>query len=260
MNTRRKRNSAPPPIRHQAMVAAGRVMLVVASAAFLAATLIVWRLLAAGQVVLPVEKAEGAPDNAEAVASSVPPAPTPAADLPPDAPHVGLVAGHAGYDTGAVCPDGLTEVEVNLAIAQEVAILLSRRRYYVDLLGEFDDRLSGYRADVLVSVHADSCDVPGASGFKVARVTDSAIPEDEDRLVACIYQEYQAVTGLPRHPSSITDDMTNYHAFRETDRQTPGAIIETGFLLDDRDLLTNRPTEVARGIASGVVCFLEGAP
>ena len=69
-----------------------------------------------------------------------------------------------------------------------------------------------------------------------------------------------AVTGLPRHPSSITDDMTSYHAFREIDRYTPGAIIETGFLFDDRDLLTNRPKQAARGIASGVVCFLESTP
>jgi N-acetylmuramoyl-L-alanine amidase len=128
----------------------------------------------------------------------------------------------------------------------------------VDLLEEFDDRLTDYRADALVSIHADSCDIPGATGFKVARVTDSAIPDAEDRLVNCLYQEYEATTGLPRHPSSITDNMTNYHAFREIDQYTPGAIIEAGFLLDDQDLLVRRPKLVARGIAAGVVCFLEG--
>jgi N-acetylmuramoyl-L-alanine amidase len=174
------------------------------------------------------------------------------------APHVGIVAGHAGYDPGAVCADGLTEAEVNKVIAQEVQELLKRKGYRVDLLEEFDDRLTGYRADALVSIHADSCDIPGATGFKVARVTDSAIPDAEDRLVNCLYQEYEATTGLPRHPSSITDNMTNYHAFREIDQYTPGAIIEAGFLLDDRDLLVRRPKLVARGIAAGVVCFLEG--
>jgi N-acetylmuramoyl-L-alanine amidase len=109
----------------------------------------------------------------------------------------------------------------------------------------------------LVSIHPDSCDVPGAAGFKVARVTDSAIPEAEDRLVDCLYREYEAATSLPRHPSSITDNMTNYHAFREIDYYTPGAIIEMGFLLDDRDFLVHRPKLAARGIAAGVVCFLE---
>lgn len=229
-------------------------MLVVASAALLAAVLIVWRMLAVGQEIRPSEAVRPVLDNEIAPAARNAAS---AVDEPPGAPRVGVVAGHAGYDTGAVCPDGLSEAEVNLAIAQEVAALLTRKGYGVDLMDEYDDRLSGFRADALVSVHADSCDVPGATGFKVARVTDSAIPEDEDRLVSCLYQEYEAVTSLPRHPSSITDDMTSYHAFREIDHYTPGAIIETGFLLDDRDLLLNRPKLAARGIAAGVVCFLE---
>jgi N-acetylmuramoyl-L-alanine amidase len=254
MKTRRKATSPPPTIRRQALVAAGRLMLVVAGAALLASALIVWRMLAAGQEVAAPAPEGTPPGNDAAVASSTP---LPLADVPPGVPRVGVVAGHAGYDTGAVCPDGLTEADVNLTIAEEVAALLTRKGYGVDLLEEYDARLSGYRADALVSIHADSCDVPGASGFKVARVTDSAIPEAEDRLVACIYQEYQAVTGLLPHPSSITDDMTSYHAFREIDRQTPGAIIEAGFLLDDQELLTRRPKVVARGIAAGVVCFLE---
>jgi len=100
--------------------------------------------------------------------------------------------------------------------------------------------------------------VPGASGFKVARITDSAIPEAEDQLVDCLYREYEGVTGLPRHPNSITDNMTNYHAFREIDSYTPGAIIETGFLLEDQPYIVRRPRLVAHGIAAGVICFLEG--
>lgn len=172
-------------------------------------------------------------------------------------PLVGIVAGHAGYDPGAVCPDGPTEAEVNLAIAGEVIRLLERKGIGADLLEEFDPRLAGYRADALVSIHADSCAVPGASGFKVARVTESAIPAAEDRLVACLNQEYAVHTGLSQHPASITDGMTDYHAFREIAPQTPGAIIETGFLLDDQYLLVRRPKVVARGVAAGILCFLE---
>jgi N-acetylmuramoyl-L-alanine amidase len=183
-------------------------------------------------------------------------APSPA--TPSNGHTVGIVAGHSGYDSGAVCPDGWTEADVNMAVAREVVDLLVRKGYHVDLLQEFDERLDGYKADALVSIHADSCDVPGVSGFKVARVTDSAIPQAEDRLVTCLYQSYEATTGLPRHDSSVTDNMTNYHAFREIDKSTPGAIIEVGFLLDDRDILTQRPKLVARGVAAGALCFLEG--
>ncbi|MDM8520749.1 N-acetylmuramoyl-L-alanine amidase [Anaerolineales bacterium HSG6] len=170
---------------------------------------------------------------------------------------VGVVAGHKGYDPGAVCNDGLTEAEVNHTVSVEVVDLLKRKGIQADLLNEFDDRLTEYQADALISIHADSCNIAGASGFKVARVTDSAIPEAEDRLVDCLNQEYGRYTGLPMHPASITDNMTNYHAFREINAQTPGVIIEMGFLLDDRYLLESKPKIVARGIAAGVLCFLE---
>jgi len=109
-----------------------------------------------------------------------------------------------------------------------------------------------------VSLHSDSCDIPGASGFKVARVTNSAVPEEEDRLVGCLWDEYEKWTGLARHEDSITLHMRQYHAFRKIDPYTPGAIIEMGFMLDDRSILLYEQDKVARGIASGVICFLEG--
>ena len=173
-------------------------------------------------------------------------------------PKVGIVAGHYGFDSGAICPDGLQEVEINLAIAEKVVSLLKRKGYQVELLGEFDEAILGYQADVFVSLHSDSCDIPGASGFKVARVTNSAVPEEEDRLVECLWNEYEKWTGLARHEDSITLHMRQYHAFRKIDPDTPGAIIEMGFMLDDRNILLYEREKVARGIASGVICFLEG--
>lgn len=171
---------------------------------------------------------------------------------------VGIVSGHRGYDPGAVCSDGLTEAEINFAVAQRVVDLLERMGYVVDLLDEYDDRLESYKADALVSIHADSCDVPGASGFKVARVANSAVPEVEDRLVECLRQEYKAATGLFYHANSITFDMTKYHAFNEIEPKTPGAIIEIGFTLEDRYLLLFQQGRIATGIVEGIVCFLEG--
>jgi N-acetylmuramoyl-L-alanine amidase len=168
---------------------------------------------------------------------------------------IGIVSGHSGYDPGAVCPDGLTEAEVNLSVATRVAERLQRAGAQVDLLEEFDPLLQGYRADAFVSIHADSCE-SDLSGFKVARVQQSAVPEAEDRLVACLWQEYGEATGLPPHPGSITYDMRDYHAFREIHPLTPGAIIEVGFLGGDRRLLTARPDRAARGVAEGVICFL----
>jgi N-acetylmuramoyl-L-alanine amidase len=257
-------------MRRQMLVVASRVMLVIAGIALTAAAVMSARLLPTNTAPSPPPAAEGNPTILPDMTAPNP-APTPMPALAATAPipaatpeklllaRIGIVAGHAGYDSGAVCDDGLTEADINAAIAAEVVRQLTTKGYQVDLLDEFDDRLTGYVADALVSVHADSCNVPGASGFKVARVTYSAIPEAEDELVECLYSGYEAATGLPRHPHSITDDMTSYHAFMEIDSLTPGAIIETGFMLEDRVLLVSRQDLVAKGIVDGIICFLEGS-
>jgi N-acetylmuramoyl-L-alanine amidase len=174
---------------------------------------------------------------------------------------IGIVAGHRGYDPGAVCEDGtgLTEAEVNYEIAQLVVQDLRARGYTVDLLDEFDDRLEGYQASLLVSIHADSCEYINdfATGFKVTTAESRMADSAQDRhLVQCMIDHYGAVTGLPLHPS-ITDDMTSYHGFDEVWPRTPAIIIEVGFMYMDRGLLEGQPNVVAQGIIDGVMCYLE---
>ncbi|MBN1813332.1 MAG: N-acetylmuramoyl-L-alanine amidase [Anaerolineae bacterium] len=199
-----------------------------------------------------------------ATPSEIPPAASPPTPTPtPGPPHVGIVAGHWGHDTGAMCPDGLREVDINFDVAERVVRILRANGYQVDMLEEFDDRLRNYQADALVSIHADSCNefrnaTPPASGFKVARVANSMVPEAEDRLVACLRKHYEARTYMYFHANSITPDMSHYHTFYEINGQTPGAIIETGFMFADRTMLTERPDLVAQGIIEGIVCFIEG--
>lgn len=177
---------------------------------------------------------------------------------------VGIVAGHWGNDSGSVCANGVTEQQTNFEIAKRVTELLTAHGYRVDLLQEFDARLNGYQADVLLSLHADSCDEidadPPATGFKVARSIASAIPTTEDELVTCLRDNYARVTGLTYHTNSITRDMTDYHSFREVREVTPAAIIETGFLKLDYNLIVEQPALPARGIAEGIICFLDNQP
>jgi N-acetylmuramoyl-L-alanine amidase len=171
---------------------------------------------------------------------------------------VGVVAGHWKNDVGAMCDDGLQEVTINLDVASRVVALLQSEGYDAELLAEFSDKIPGYEADAFVSIHTDACYVPDASGFKVAHVVNSAIPEEEDRLVECLIREYGEASGLAFHENSITASMTVYHAFEEIDPQTPAAIIELGFLGADRDLLTGDTYMLAQGVAHGITCFLEG--
>jgi N-acetylmuramoyl-L-alanine amidase len=173
---------------------------------------------------------------------------------------VGIVSGHRGNDSGTVCDDGLTEAQVNFDAATRAASILRAQGYTVDVLNEFDARLTGYRARAMLSIHADSCIYINelATGYKVARFLYSAIPEEEDKLVACLSARYKTATGLPFHRTSVTHDMKQYHAFREIDPKTPGAIIELGFMYKDRNVLVRRKDDVAQGVANGLLCFLRG--
>jgi N-acetylmuramoyl-L-alanine amidase len=246
-------------IRRGALEIAQRILLAVMITSLFAAAYVALHLLATEhESARPTPIVPTLTPTATPTATRIPASPTPT--KPPK--KIGIVAGHwsrdpQSYDPGAVCPDGLTEVEINLAIAQLVKALLEDRGYAVDLLEEFDSALDGYQADALVSIHADSCNVPEASGFKVASVLHSAMPTEEDRLVKSLREEYQEATGLSFHEHSITYHMTEYHAFYEIAAQTPGAIIETGFMAADRHILVDQQDKVAQGIANGIMCFLE---
>ena len=173
----------------------------------------------------------------------------------PRSKNIGIIAGHWGNDSGAVCADGIKEVEINLAVAALAQKMLVNEGIPVDLLKEKDAKLEGYNASILLSIHSDSCDYINdvASGFKVA---GSAQAESSHRLVTCINDRYAKITGMKRHPDSITIDMTEYHAFDKINPETPAAIIEVGFMNLDRQIITQRPDLIAQGIVEGLKCFL----
>lgn len=173
---------------------------------------------------------------------------------------IGIVSGHRGPegDPGAVCPDGLTEAEINFEVAQRVVRNLRSMGYSVDLLDEFDPRLDNYQAAALVSIHANTCQDWGevVSGYLIAAAAARATANAQDSLlVDCVARYYQQASGLQRR-EGVTVDMTDYHTFREINPLTPATIIELGFMLADRAVLTGEPELLAKGITDGVVCFL----
>ena len=174
-------------------------------------------------------------------------------------PHIGIVAGHWGNDSGAVCPDGLTELDINLNIATLVKQKLTDLGYEVDLLKEFDPLLTDYFANALVSIHADSCAYVNdqAPGFKVAAALGSKQTQQDKsgRLTSCLRARYAEATGLVVH-NSVTPDMTFYHAFDEINNETTSAIIEVGFMNLDRQILTQQPELIADGVVNGILCYL----
>ncbi|MBN2303632.1 MAG: N-acetylmuramoyl-L-alanine amidase [Anaerolineae bacterium] len=179
---------------------------------------------------------------------------------------IGIIAGHSGppqdtnfsSDPGAVCDDGLTELSINDAVARQAVALLQSDKYTVDLLEEFDSRLRGYQADALISVHTNDCGDYGAAGTGFNAVSASGRQTTrgaDERLLACLIDQYGAITGLPRH-FGVTFDMTEYHTFGEIAVDTPIVIIELGFMRNDRLILTQQQDLLAQGIANAVRCFL----
>jgi N-acetylmuramoyl-L-alanine amidase len=171
--------------------------------------------------------------------------------------HIGIVSGHWNNDSGSVCPNGLKEADVNLTIASLVQQKLTKEGFQVDLLEEFDPRLTQYQAIALISIHNDTCEFISndATGFKVAAALESAYPEKTDRLTACLIDRYASTTGL-FYRTGNTNDMTYYHAFNEVNTETPAIIIETGFMNLDQQILTTKPDLIADGIVNGLLCYI----
>ena len=173
---------------------------------------------------------------------------------------IGIVAGHRGVynDPGAVCEDGLTEREVNEVVAEKVVLHLRGLGFHAELLDEFDSRLQNYQATALVSLHSNDCRDYGefVSGYLIARAAARAEGGPDDLLAKCVGENYRRATGL-RVRAGMTSDMSDYHSFVEIHPLTPAVILEMGFLLGDRRLLTEESDRVARGVYDGILCFLD---
>lgn len=169
------------------------------------------------------------------------------------------LSGLAG-SSGAVA-GGVTETEVNLAVAERVVARLVAAGVEAELLPVTVP--VDYLADAFVTIHADGSSNSGARGYKIA-------PPRRDfsgraaALVAALEESYAAATGLPHDTDGVTRRMSGYYAFnwRRYDHavhpQTPAAIVEMGFLTNgtDRAFIVNEADKVAAGIAEGVLKFL----
>lgn len=207
------------------------------------------------------------PSTATATSNVVP---TPTARPANAQPRVGIQVGHWHSDelpeelarlrtsTGAHAA-GIAEVNVNLAVAQRVAALLTARGIAVDLLPATVP--PSYDADAFVAIHADGSSSTGARGFKLA--TPWRTSQASQHLLDTVTAEYAAATGLPQD-GAITFNMRGYYAFSYSRhvhaiaKTTPAIIVETGFLTNptDRTFLLGHQDRIAAGIVNGIVRYL----
>src|SRR5437867_9100029 len=160
--------------------------------------------------------------------------------------------------------DGLSEIDVNLEVAQRIAVILNSEGIAVDVLPTTVP--AGYIADAFISLHADSDGVGEVSGFKMAHGARRG--PYEETLLADVRDAYADATGLEWDTQHITRSMTGYFAFNWSRFQhavaahTPAIILEMGYLSSDhdRELLTERSEVLASAIADGLMRFLNETP
>jgi hypothetical protein len=190
----------------------------------------------------------------------------------PRNPRVGIQVGHLDtndhpdeleslrYNTGASV-DGLDEVAVNLAIAQHLKHILEAKGVAVELLPATIPRR--YSADLVLSIHVDASTDRQRRGYKSAHfMPQRNLAEPE--LKKAIDRAYLEASGLPNDEKNVTSGMLSYYAFNDSRFRhsvrwnTPGVIVELGYLSNARDLSYLENTQApASALASGVMDFLQ---
>ncbi len=203
-------------------------------------------------------------DSAEIIAGAAAPGAT-AVQTPQWLKRIGIISGHRGKDSGAVCKDEygrvtLKEVDINFDVTTRVVEQLKAENYAVDMLDELDPRLDNYRAAALVSIHANTCLDYGelVTGYIVHKAEARPEVGIDAFLRECVAVNYGAHVPLARSYTE-TEDLINYHAFRKIHPLTPAVILEMGYMLADQQVLTEDPDRLAYAVIAGVRCFMENA-
>jgi hypothetical protein len=195
--------------------------------------------------------------------------------LPTGPRRVGIQVGHWKTDeaptelrslvpqTGAAW-EGVTELDINLDVAQRLAVILNAKGIAVDILPVTIP--VGYVADAVIALHADSDGVGELSGFKMAH--NARRGPFEEALLNDVKDAYASATGMRYDAEHISRNMTGYYLYSYTRYQhavspySPGVILEMGYVSsdEDRSLMLDHPDVVANGIAAGLMKFLSDTP
>lgn len=223
--------------------------------------------------------------------------------------HIVIDAGHGGFDGGAHgVVSGTAEKTVTLAFALELrAALAALGRYDVSMTREtdvflpLDERVAiarRHEADLLISIHADTIDVPELHGATVYTVSDKAsdpaaeatavrenlsdelagikTPEDNQQVADILVDLFRRETHAfsARFARSLVDEFSSsigmiknphrsagFRVLRAPD--VPSVLIELGYLSNPDDEAKLRDPEWRRkaidGIVNSVAAFSESA-
>jgi N-acetylmuramoyl-L-alanine amidase len=180
-------------------------------------------------------------------------------------------AGHGGIDTGANRP-GISEKDINLAVALKVCDILQSHQFNVVLTRDKDIELSGlcdndkvrgrYRrdlnartaaieknhADLFVSIHANACSEAKRRGIECY----FAQSEESKKLAAAIEEQLGMIA-----PVNQKAKKGNFFVLRRS--KVPAVLVEVGFITnqEEANLLETAQYQqkVAESIAKGILQY-----
>lgn len=174
---------------------------------------------------------------------------------------VGIIPGHYGFDSGYQCGSDFNfvrETDVNLRIAVMVRDYLENQGYTVDFMHEFDPALSNYTGLALVSIHSNRCDVGGdKSGFNITTGGQNTYPSESKRLNDCLTYHYAQNSGLNYLGENYTPGEEMLYSFDTVNSYTTISIVHTGYLSTDYRTISENTASLAKGIADGIICYVE---
>ena len=154
-----------------------------------------------------------------------------------------LDPGHGGEDSGAIGPSGLREKDVVLSIAREAKREMERLGYQVYMTRNEDvfiplnvrvAKARARRADVFVSIHADSFTNPTARGTGVYILNPRGASSAAAKFLAQTQNNADAVGGVQssgnRHVDNAILDMTQTATMKDSRRLGQSVLSQLGQL------------------------------
>jgi N-acetylmuramoyl-L-alanine amidase len=170
-----------------------------------------------------------------------------------------LDPGHGGLDTGACGKLDTYEKEINFAVAMRLKVLLEQAGANVILTRTNDTFIGLYercylanhlRADIFISIHANSHPNPNIHGIEIFHYPQSVLAH---QLAVSVLDKITFMTGL----QNLGVKTNNFVVIRET--EMPSILVELGFLSnysEERLLRTDRfKDNAAIGIFNGIISF-----
>lgn len=186
--------------------------------------------------------------------------------------HIGIQVGHLDvinhpdelenlrYNTGGVAGER-SELEVNKSVAYLLRDMLQAEGFLVDVLPATVPR--NYRADVFISLHADSSPDLQRRGYKSAYY--KYVRNHQDPILKThIDKAYFYFSGLPDDDANVSGSMLEYYAFNRQRfkhslaKRTPAILVEMGYISNDADWeFLKDPVNPAYALKMGILSYLE---